>query len=143
MTEELKLRPHHIYCVRNTALSFPGRGEAFTRVEDMVRDILTSGGDFTLEVVEGPDMICRVCPEFRRDGCQSLAGDEVQVRKWDAIIIRGLGIAYGQNLTRSELNKLVSEKAPLKFCLTRCGYRTKCPEAVEREKNNTPPASNS
>jgi len=50
----------------------------------------------------------------------------VAVRKWDSIILNGLGVSYGETRTSKEWRMLVEQKAPLKFCRTRCPFRERC-----------------
>ena len=124
--KKVTLRPHHILCERFLNVEFPERGREFQQVEQRVRDV-TQGGDETLvEVAQGIDELCRVCPHCRDDRCQHPQGDEEAVRKWDNIIVTGLGVSYGETKTSKEWGILVREKAPLKFCLTRCPSKSRC-----------------
>ena len=104
----------------------PGRGEEFERVSQKVRETIERQDDVLVEVIEGIDEICRVCPDCRDERCQNPKGDEEAVRKWDGIILKGLGINYGEARTSKEWRVLIHERAPLNFCKTRCPYRSRC-----------------
>ena len=52
--------------------------------------------------------------------------NEDKVRKWDAIILKGLGISYGEKRTIQELREIIGRKAPLDFCRTRCPWKAIC-----------------
>jgi len=124
---KLKLRPHHVYCERFSTWNIPERGEAFNMVECKIRDIITSDVDTLIEVVEGVDELCEVCPLRQNDRCESPQGNEDEVRKWDEIILEGLGISYGDRFSAKSIRRLIDEKAPLPFCRTRCKLKEVCP----------------
>jgi len=125
-SEELRLRPHHLFCERFLPWTFPERGEAFNDFERKIRKILRSGTSALIEVTEGADELCRVCPLCQNGRCQSPQGNEDEVRKWDAIVLKGLAISYGDRITTERLHAIINEKAPLTFCKTRCKAREYC-----------------
>ena len=88
-----KLRPHHIFC--KTFLTLPDRGEEFKRVSSSIKELIESNCDAIIEINQGVDILFRSCPDCREDRCESPHGNEDKVRKWDAIILNGLGIFYG------------------------------------------------
>jgi hypothetical protein len=124
--EKLRLRPHHVFCERFSSWILPERGEAFNDLERKIREALGSGTDVVIEVVEGVDDLCRVCPLCQNDRCQSPEGDEDQVRKWDAIVLKGMGVSYGDKLTGKGFSVLIGDKAPLAFCHNQCKLRSAC-----------------
>jgi len=79
-----------------------------------------------VEVIEGIDELCRVCPDCRDERCQNPRGDEEAVKKWDGIILRGLEINYGEARTSRDWRILINQKAPLTFCEMQCPYRSSC-----------------
>jgi hypothetical protein len=125
-TEVLRWRPHHIYCEPFLAGNFPDRGERFDRIGDKIRETMQSGTDMMIEVIEGVDELCQTCPLCQNNGCQSPNGDEDAVRKWDAIVLKGLGVSYGEKRSAQEFRALIEEKAPLEFCRTRCRWKDAC-----------------
>jgi hypothetical protein len=124
--EKARFRAHHLFCERFMKVELPDRGAAFDQVERRMKDIIEADDDVSVEVCEGVDELCRVCPECRDDRCQSAQGDEEAVRKWDSIILRGLGVSYGETRTSKEWRMLIEQKAPLKFCQTRCPFKARC-----------------
>ena len=121
-----KLRPHHIFCKTFLTLDFPERGEEFKKVSSAIRELIESNSDAMIEINQGVDVLCRSCPDCREDRCESSHGNEDEVRKWDAIILKGLGISYGEKRTIQNLREIISRKAPLDFCRTRCPWKAIC-----------------
>ena len=127
-----RFRPHHIFCQRFLTLRFPERGEEFAEAKRRAIEIIGSHEETLVEAIEGVDQICRVCLNRRGDRCESPAGSDDAVRKWDAIIMKGLGIAYGETRTAKQWRTLIDGKAPLPLCTSRCPYRSKCTIAGSR-----------
>jgi hypothetical protein len=124
--ETLRLRPHHIFCDRFLPLDGLIRGEEFTLAVNKIKELTQSDSDLIIIVTEGPDQVCKSCPDYKNDRCENPFGNEEAVRKWDSKIIKGLGIYYGQEITVRALLSLIKEKAPLDFCQTRCPWKTFC-----------------
>ncbi len=128
--EVLRLRPHHILCNRFLPLDGLNRGEEFARVVQEIKELTESAGEQIIVVTEGPDQLCCRCPDYRNDRCGNPLGDEEKVRRWDAKVLDGLGIACGEEMTATALLALVREKAPLDFCRERCGWKSFCGVAL-------------
>ena len=88
--------------------------------------MMTLENDPVVEIVEGVDELCRVCPDFSNERCSSPLGEEEEVRKWDAIILNNLGLLYGHKISVRELRTLIEQKAPLQFCRERCSWKERC-----------------
>jgi len=123
---EYRLRPHHILCTRYGTFDATGRGPEFSSIQQRIKEILNQNNDAVIIVNEGPDEICSKCPDCKNNRCESPDGNEDQVRKWDHIVMKGLGIEYGQRFTVDKLKSLVKEKTPLQFCKERCRARGRC-----------------
>ena len=123
---ELRLRPHHIMCEPFMVLETFDRGEAFNALATRIKEALVSQADTLIEVIEGTDDLCQTCPLCRDARCQSPDGDETAVRKWDAIVLRGLEISYGDRLTAGHLMALIRQKVPIPLCLTKCRWKNTC-----------------
>ena len=121
-----KWRPHHIFCLPHFMANFPERGKTFNQTELRIKETIRSGSDTIIEVIEGVDELCQTCSFCQDDGCQSPNGNEDAVRKWDKIILNGLGISYGERRTAKEFRNLIDKKAPLTFCRTRCPWKDQC-----------------
>jgi hypothetical protein len=124
--EKAKLRPHHLFCERFLKVQPSGRGVEFEQVEQGIKDLAQTDDEALVEVVEGMDELCRVCPDCQDDRCQSTQGNEEAVRKWDGIILKGLGVSYGETRTSRQWRMLIEEKAPLDFCWARCPWKSIC-----------------
>ena len=135
--EKAKFRAHHLFCRRFLKVELPDRGEALARAERRMLDLFEAGEEVEVEVCEGVDELCRACPECQGDRCRSAQGEEEAVRKWDSIILKGLGVSYGETRTSRGWRTLIEEKAPLKFCQTRCPWKGRCSVAIlgERDKD--------
>jgi hypothetical protein len=123
----IRLRPHHLIC--NTYISLQGlerNNEQFMRAVLKVRDVMLSHEDTIIQITEGVDGLCALCPDCRDLRCGSPQGDEDAVRKWDARILQGLGLKYGETRTAKAVRDLVAEKAPLEFCRSRCPWKNTC-----------------
>jgi len=106
----MKLRPHHILCVR------------FLNIEAM----LSSAEEPAIEITRGVDELCAACPSLGENGCVNPFGDEQKVGRWDARVMEGLGITYGVVKTAGELRRLIDSKRPLNFCKERCPWNSIC-----------------
>lgn len=124
--EKVRYRPHHLLCERFLNVEVSNRGEEFERVSRKIKETLERQDDISVEVIEGIDELCKVCPDCEGERCQNPKGDEEAVRKWDGIILSGLGINYGEAMMAKEWRVLIHQKAPLAFCKTRCPFRLNC-----------------
>ncbi|HVN72859.1 MAG TPA: DUF1284 domain-containing protein, partial [Desulfomonilia bacterium] len=122
----MRLRPHHILCLRFLALEPPDRGNEFERISREIREILISHEDALIEVTCGVDHLCGYCPYLGEGRCISPFGEEDKVRRWDARVVEGLGLEYGDRKTAGELRRIISDNAPLAFCRERCPWKTIC-----------------
>jgi len=121
-----RFRPHHLFCERFLEVNVPNRGEEFERVSQKVKDIIERQEEVVVEIIEGIDELCQVCPDCRDERCQNPRGNEEAVKKWDDIILKGLEINYGEARTSKDWRILIHQKAPLNFCKTRCPFRSHC-----------------
>lgn len=124
--EKYKFRPHHIFCLRFLQIDLPERGEGYRLAEKGIKDLLQKGDNVLLEVAEGIDELCRSCINCQDDQCRSPKGSEESVRKWDNILLKGLGISYGDTRSLKQWQGLIEQKAPLDFCLIRCPKKNFC-----------------
>lgn len=124
--EKVKYRPHHLFCERFLNVEIPDRGEEFEQVSRKIKETLERQDDIGVEVIEGIDELCKVCPDCDGEHCKNPKGDEEAVRKWDGIILRGLGVNFGETMMSKEWRILIHQKAPLAFCETRCPFRLSC-----------------
>jgi hypothetical protein len=106
-------------------------------VEEKIKRILTSESAAIVEIIQGVDELCLTCPNCVGDGCVSPLGDESEVRKWDAIILKELGLQYGQIFSVQEGWDLIQSHPALNLC-HRCQWRHSCQrgEAILTYKGN-------
>lgn len=121
----LKLRAHHICCLPFAEWDFKERGAAFQQAKDVVKGILLSQPDVPVMVSEGPDELCQHCTLLVNGGCASPKGDENTVRRWDAILMKELGLSFETCLTSGEWQSLIKQKSPFQLC-QRCQWRQTC-----------------
>jgi len=122
----MKLRPHHIMCVRFFNIEPPGRGGDFENKSRLIRAMMSSEEEPVIEITRGADELCAACPSLGENGCANPFGDEEKVERWDARVMVSLGIAYGEVRTAGELRRLIDSKRPLTFCKERCPWKTVC-----------------
>ena len=106
-------------------MGFEERGAGFLSVQDEIKRVLNSCPDARITVIEGPDELCQQCPLCVKGRCSSPLGDEEEVRKWDALLLRELGLPYGTTLTSAEWQKLIEQETPFKLC-QRCQWKKVC-----------------
>ena len=123
--EMMQLRAHHICCVRFWDASFGDRGAGFLRVRDKIKRVLDSSPKTQITVIEGADELCQQCPLCVEGRCSSPLGDKEEVRKWDALLLRELGLSYGTTLTSAEWQKLIEQKVPFRLC-QKCQWKQVC-----------------
>ncbi len=116
--------------------AYPDRGQDFAEATNRIRQMLRSGSGFSIRITEGVDELCQFCLHNRDNRCSHPDGDEEQVGKWDAIILRELGLPFGKLITIEELRNLINSIHPLKLCLGKCVYSKKglC-DALSVERN--------
>jgi len=122
---DMRLRAHHICCVRFWSNPVTGRGKAFEETEERIRQALRPESGVSITVVEGIDELCNVCPDCDGERCVSRNGDEEKVRKWDSILLSELGVSYDTTFSAGEWESVVKEKVPLKLC-QKCKYKVIC-----------------
>lgn len=123
--ESFRLRPHHLFCLQFLEVEITGRGEEFSRMFSRITKLLRHESEPLITIVDGVDDLCGPCPDRRDDRCASAVGDETEVRKLDAIILKGIGLGVGEVMPADRLRSVVLEKAPIRWC-RRCPWREGC-----------------
>ena len=122
----LRLRPHHILCLRFLSFEPPDRGSEYEHASREIREIMSSHEDDLIEVTCGVDDLCQYCPNLGENKCISPFGDEEKVRRWDTKVMDSLDLKYGSRKTVGELRRIINQNAPLDFCRGRCPWKTMC-----------------
>lgn len=121
----MQLRAHHICCIPFWFKAPEDRGRHFQKVETRIRTMLRSAADSKVTVIEGVDEICQECPFCVNERCTSPNGNEDAVRKWDAVLLKELGVPVNTCLTCSQWRSLVEQKVPFKLC-QKCQWKKEC-----------------
>lgn len=121
----MRLRAHHLCCSRFWEEPAEERGPAFKRARDDIRQALLSRPEAMIVAVEGADELCQACPLCVGGRCASPRGDEDRVRKWDAILLKELGLPAGTCLASGRWRELIERKTPFKLC-QRCQWKKVC-----------------
>lgn len=95
----LKLRPHHGLCVQ----FFRGEGYSDEFVENMTRVIEMLNRGAQVELTEGGDCLCAVCPNFIDGVC----ADEGKVTRYDRLVMAMCGLHYGDRMPFRELARRI------------------------------------
>ncbi len=101
------------------------RGPAYDQVLKKIIATLFSQSETAITAIEGVDALCRHCPQRADERCTSPMGNEDVVRKWDAILLRELGLPPGTCLTSGEWRALIDRKKPFKVCHV-CRWKQEC-----------------
>ena len=116
------LRAHHIFCLNFLKTAFPERGPRFEERLCKFKEMVESTVPFKVRIQKGVDTICDVCLFNREDRCAHPEGDEKEVLKWDAIILKELSLQVGDVITGEDLRTILRESYPLNLC-KRCKYK--------------------
>jgi hypothetical protein len=115
-----KLRGHHLIC-----LNF-FRGEGYS--EDFIKNIYSVIGKEKVEVVAGPDEVCKKCPYLMEERCADNEYTDEKILFQDTEALRLLGCKPGEITdwkTISAKIPLVIEEWKAEFCLD-CKYLKVC-----------------
>jgi len=105
------------------------RGPDFLQVRTRVKNTLLSQPEAEVMIIEGVDEVCKVCTLCIDERCSSPLGGDDAVRKWDAILLRELGLPFGTCLTSAEWQALIEQKTPYKIC-QKCRWKQVCDVGV-------------
>ena len=115
-----KLRGHHLIC-----LNF-FRGEGYS--EEFIKNIYSVIGKQKVEIVNGADEVCAVCPYLKDDKCSSNEYTDEKILFQDREALRLLefksGMIVDWKTISLKIPDIVEEWKAL-FCLD-CGYRKVC-----------------
>ncbi|MFC2004425.1 DUF1284 domain-containing protein [Chloroflexota bacterium] len=130
----LELRAHHICCapfVTRTSKTPKKRGSEFYQLHREAMTALTSQPDTEVRVIEGGDALCLACVHYSDGACMNVALGEVEIRKWDAEVLRDVDILLGTCLTAGEWQALIKQKTPYQRCqICILNKRNKNPDAI-------------
>ena len=128
--EIIKLRAHHICCSSLNLMAAADRGAKFAQQQQLIYDMLHSE-TANIQVAEGVDYLCAACLYRKGNLCEAPNGGDEGVRKWDAILIRELGISFGTVMSAPKWRTILAAKKPFQLC-TRCNYRSICKTTIAK-----------
>lgn len=131
--ETMRLRAHHICCSEMSLQVTSDRSAEFAEHVKTVDNALHSETAI-IQVAEGVDRVCTYCLHRAGDKCAAPKGGDEGVRKWDAILVRELGVSFGTVMSAPEWRALLATRKPFQMC-ARCGYRLTCPGAKPKERS--------
>lgn len=117
----MRLRGHHLFCVQG----FKGFGynQEFTSNFARVTEQVKMG--IPIQVVEGPDDICKKCPHLHGERCTWGETNDAEVRNHDKVVMENLDLMGGQTITISEvISRFSAGKEKAQAILNECA---KCP----------------
>lgn len=120
----LKFRGHHLICLH----FFQGEGYSEEYVENLRNVLERADKKEEIEVVEGPDDICRACPSLKEDRCNHKNGADLEISNLDNIAIKFLGVAKGEKVIWSNIKnkiKLAPKEWLAAFC-EGCDWENVC-----------------
>lgn len=139
-TPKLYLRPHHLLCLQ----SFVGHGysEEFVREMAYVKQQLMPTPHASIELVHGPDMLCRHCPNCVNGCCTSDKPDifdqsvEAKIEKaMKTLLSRDSesnhgDISSGPLLLHGIPEYLTLSHSLLEECCPNCQWKDLCSEVI-------------
>lgn len=103
------LRGHHVLCVHG----FQGMGYSpgfIEKMTEIVGEIRDEGVTFPIQVVNGFDECCDVCPHQGAVGCEASDGSDAHVKAMDGRVMAHLGLEHGGIYEKEQLVRLTAEK---------------------------------
>ncbi len=112
----IRLRGHHLIC-----LNFY-RGEGYDReyIQNLEDVMHRANQGEEIEVVEGADDICRVCPTLQGEKCVAKPGVDAEIRDIDAQATAYLTVGIGAKVLWQDIKTKVAE-APKEWLTVFCG----------------------
>ncbi|RDV83578.1 DUF1284 domain-containing protein [Ammonifex thiophilus] len=111
----VRLRGHHLICLQ----FFRGEGysQEFVRNLEEILCRLSRGEE--VEIVEGADLVCSLCPFLQKGRCTNGPEAEVKVKARDAFALAGLGLQPGTRVDWVEVKRRF-RRLPLEWLKEHC-----------------------
>lgn len=103
------LRGHHILCVHG----FQGMGYSPNFVKNMTEIVKSMRNEelaFPVQVANGFDEVCRVCPHKGESGCEASQDSDAHAKELDRRVINHLGLDADEVYDKEQLVRLTAEK---------------------------------
>ncbi|MFZ5906319.1 MAG: DUF1284 domain-containing protein [Nitrospirota bacterium] len=99
----LRLRGHHLICLH----FFKGEGYRPDFVENLRKVLDRAKAGEQIEICEGPDDICRMCPFLEKDRCLYHEDAEEEIREMDRAATDLLRIRSGGNIAWPDIQERI------------------------------------
>ncbi|MCG0275477.1 MAG: DUF1284 domain-containing protein [Thermosediminibacteraceae bacterium] len=120
----IKFRGHHLVCLH----FFQGEGYSREFVNNLKKLVDRASSGEEIEVVDGPDDVCRVCPYLSGNRCAHKEGADEEIRQLDRDALNFLKVSSGQKVRWLELKEKI-KSAPEEwfssFCKG-CDWKSVC-----------------
>jgi len=117
------LRGHHLICLQ--FYNGEGYGAGFIKY---LSGMLAAAEKGEIEICEGADCICKVCPHLLGDACAYYENAEADIRGMDARALELLGLIPGRAVSwkkvRAKIEKIFKEWHGL-YCID-CSWSSAC-----------------
>ncbi len=120
----MRLRGHHLVCLH----FYRGEGYSEAFVSHLTGLIGRAEGGEPVEVVAGPDDLCRACPWLKHGVCVHREGAEAEIQEMDEAALALLGLKPGAQVTWEGLRERLPGLMPVwreRFCRA-CEWRAVC-----------------
>ncbi|ADL08242.1 DUF1284 domain-containing protein [Thermosediminibacter oceani] len=99
----IRFRGHHLICLH----FFQGEGYNREFVDNLKGLVDRAGRGEEIEVVEGPDDVCRACPYLSGNRCAHKEGADQEIRQLDGKALSFLKISAGQRVNWLKLKEKI------------------------------------
>lgn len=124
----ISLRGHHLICLQ----FFRGQGYDAGFLEKLA-EVRRRALFEKVEVVDGPDEVCRACPYLKEEQCTLPESSEAEIREMDRKALDILGLSLGSRLTWPEETQAALQAGFARwarhFCEA-CSWRPVCEPAA-------------
>jgi len=107
----LLLRGHHLVCLH----FYHGKGYNREFIQNLNEIMERARSGEAVEIVEGPDQVCRLCRHLGKDGCASEPGAEDEIKALDLKALILYGKTFGERVLWSSLAERLANTSPQWF----------------------------
>ncbi|MDK2880179.1 MAG: uncharacterized protein PWR06_2895 [Thermoanaerobacteraceae bacterium] len=101
----VRFRGHHLICLN----FFQGEGYSQDFIDNLKQLLDRAEKGEKIEVVAGPDDVCKVCPSLKGDICTHKEGADEEIKELDNQARSYLGVEPGQKVDWKEIRQGVAK----------------------------------